>query len=343
MRRSRTRTPFGTSRKEVRAPWARPLMPDNPIAPSLTSIEAAARLIAPVLLPTPLLRARADGLGELRLKPENLQRTGSFKIRGAYHKLTRSLADAKDRGVVAYSSGNHGQAVACAAALLGCRATIVMPEGGVVEKRRGVESYGGKVVLCAGGSDERRRIAEELSERHGLVLVPPYDDLDIIAGQASVGLEIAREFPDVEQVLVPVGGGGLLGGSALALKALLPHVRVVGVEPEGANDLFLSFARGEHVSLATIDTASDGLRTQSVGNLNYAILRQVVDEVVTVAEEEIMAAVRSLLWREKLVVEPSGAVAYAAFMSHKVSRDVPSAAVLSGGNIALDYLRQVIA
>ncbi len=317
-------------------------MPESTSAPSPASIEDAARLIAPVLLPTPLLAARAEGLGNLLLKPENLQRTGSFKIRGAYHKLTRCLEDAKAHGVVAYSSGNHGQAVACAAAMLGCRATIVMPEGGVVEKRRGVESYGGKVVLCAGGSDERRRIAEELADGEGLVLVPPYDDLDIIRGQASVGLEIARDFPGVRQVLVPVGGGGLLSGSALALKALVPGVRVVGVEPEGANDLYLSFARGEHVSLPSIDTAADGLRTQSVGNLNYEILKATVDEVVTVSEEEIMAAVRSLLWREKLLVEPSGAVAYAAFMSGKVPGDLPSAAVLSGGNISLDYLQQVI-
>ena len=314
----------------------------NAPVPSLSSIEEAARLIAPVLLPTPLLPARADGLEGLRLKPENLQRTGSFKIRGAYHKLTRSLEDAKARGVVAYSSGNHGQAVACAAAMLGCRATIVMPEGGVVEKRRGVESYGGNVVLCQGGSDERRRIAEELAASDGLVLVPPYDDIDIVQGQASVGLEIARAFPDVRQVLVPVGGGGLLSGSASALKAILPGVRVVGVEPAGANDLYLSFARGEHVSLQTIDTAADGLRTQSVGNVNYEILKATVDEVVIVTEEEILAAVRSLLWREKLVVEPSGAVAYAAFMSGKVSRDLPSAAVLSGGNISLDYMRQVV-
>ncbi len=314
----------------------------NAPVPSLSSIEEAARLIAPVLLPTPLLPARADGLQGLRLKPENLQRTGSFKIRGAYHKLTRSLEDAKAHGVVAYSSGNHGQAVACAAAMLGCRATIVMPEGGVVEKRLGVEAYGGKVVLCQGGSDERRRIAEELAASDGLVLVPPYDDIDIVQGQASVGLEIARAFPDVRQVLVPVGGGGLLSGSASALKAILPGVRVVGVEPEGANDLYLGFARGEHVSLDTIDTAADGLRTQSVGNVNYAILKATVDEVVTVSEEEILAAVRALLWREKLVVEPSGAVAYAAFMSGKVARDLPSAAVLSGGNISRDYMRRVV-
>ncbi len=329
-------------RREVARRWARPTMPETAPAPSLDSILAAARLIAPVLMPTPLLPARADALGALRLKPENLQRTGSFKIRGAYHKLSRSLEDARARGVVAYSSGNHGQAVACAASLLGCRATVVMPEGGVVEKRRGVEAYGGRVVLCQGGSDERRRIAEDMAHEEGLVLVPPYDDLDVITGQASVGLEIAQEFPAVRQVLVPVGGGGLLGGSALALKALVPGVRVVGVEPQGANDLWLSFARGEHVALAQVDTAADGLRTQSVGSLNYPILRQWVDDVVTVTEDEILSAVEALLWREKLLVEPSGAVAYAAFAAGKVSQDLPSAVVLSGGNIARDYLQRVV-
>lgn len=310
--------------------------------PSLAAIEAAARLIAPVLLPTPLLAARGEGLETLRLKPENLQRTGSFKIRGAYHKLVSALDAAKAHGVIAYSSGNHGQAVACAAALLGCKATVVMPEGGVVEKRQGVAAYGGEVVLCQGGSDERRRIAEERAAQDGLVLVPPYDDLQVIAGQGSVGLEIARALPEVRQVLIPVGGGGLLGGSALALKALLPAVRVIGVEPEGANDLALSFARGEHVALAEVDTVADGLRTQSVGNLNYGILRAAVDEVVTVTEDEILAATRALLWREKLVVEPSGAVAYAAVMAGRVPRDRLTVAVLSGGNIALSYLRQVI-
>jgi len=317
-------------------------MPETPREPSLAAIEAAARLIAPVLLPTPLLAARGEGLETLRLKPENLQRTGSFKIRGAYHKLVSALDAAKARGVIAYSSGNHGQAVACAAALLGCKATVVMPEGGVVEKRQGVAAYGGEVVLCQGGSDERRRIAEERAAQDGLVLVPPYDDLQVIAGQGSVGLEIARALPDVRQVLIPVGGGGLLGGSALALKALLPGVRVIGVEPEGANDLALSFARGEHVALAEVDTVADGLRTQSVGNLNYGILRAAVDEVVTVTEDEILAATRALLWREKLVVEPSGAVAYAAVMAGRVPRDRLTVAVLSGGNIALSYLRQVI-
>ncbi len=314
----------------------------EPIEPSLAEIEAAARLIGPVLLPTPLLQARAPGLEALRLKPENLQRTGSFKIRGAYHKLASSLEAAQAHGVIAYSSGNHGQAVACAAALLGCRARIVMPEGGVVEKREGVLSYGGEVVLCQGGSDERRRIAEEQAAQEGFVLVPPYDDLQIIAGQASVGLEIGLALPDVRQVLVPVGGGGLCAGTALALKALVPGVEVIGVEPQGANDLALSFARGEHVSLDTIDTAADGLRTQSVGNLNYDILRRVVDRVVTVTEDEILAAVRSLLWREKLVVEPSGAVAYAAFMAGKVDGALRSVAVLSGGNISREYLKRVV-
>ena len=314
----------------------------EPIEPSLAEIEAAARLIRPVLLPTPLLQARAPGLDSLRLKPENLQRTGSFKIRGAYHKITRSLEAAQAHGVIAYSSGNHGQAVACAASLLGCRARVVMPEDGVVEKREGVLSYGGETVLCQGGSDERRRIAEEQAAREGFVLVPPYDDLQIIAGQASVGLEIATASPKVRQVLVPVGGGGLCAGTALALKALVPGVEVVGVEPEGANDLALSFARGEHVSLDTIDTAADGLRTQSVGGRNYRILRQVVDRVVTVTEDEILAAVRSLLWREKLVVEPSGAVAYAAFMAGKVDGALLSVAVLSGGNISREYLKRVV-
>ncbi|MDA8346443.1 MAG: threonine/serine dehydratase [Thermaerobacter sp.] len=309
--------------------------------PSLADLEAAHRRILPMLLPTPLLAARSVEAA-LWLKPENLQRTGSFKFRGAYHKLTRLTPKARARGVVAYSSGNHGQAVACAAQLYGCPATIVMPQDAVREKVEGVLRYGARIIACEGGSDERRRIAEELAATDGLEIVPPYDDLEIVMGQASVGLEIARERREVRQILVPVGGGGLLSGVGLAARALLPGVRIIGVEPAGADDLYRSIQSGEHVRLARVDTLADGLRTQSVGDLNYAILREVVDEVVTVSEEEILEAVRTLLLAEKLLVEPSGAVAFAAFQAGKVPRDVETAAVLSGGNISQDVLHSII-
>ncbi len=309
--------------------------------PGLEDLEAARARIAAMLLPTPLLPSRSQEAA-LWLKPENLQRTGSFKFRGAYHKLSRLTPEERARGVVAYSSGNHGQAVACAAALFSCPATIVMPQDAVQEKVDGVLRYGARIVSCEGGSDERRRIAEELAAKEGLAIVPPYDDLDIVLGQASCGLEIARERGEIRQVLVPVGGGGLLSGVALAVRALLPEVRVVGVEPQGADDLHRSFESGAHVRLEHVDTLADGLRTQSVGEVNYAILRAVVDEVVTVSEEEILEGARTLLWTEKLLVEPSGAVAFAAFQSGRVPRDVETGAVLSGGNISAPVLRSLL-
>jgi threonine dehydratase len=309
--------------------------------PRLPDLEAARGLIAAMLLPTPLLASRSAP-SALWLKPENLQRTGSFKFRGAYHKLSRLDPEIRARGVVAYSSGNHGQAVACAAKLFGCPATIVMPQGAVQEKLDGVLSYGARVIQCEGGSDERRRIAEDLASQEGRAIVPPYDDVEIILGQASVGLEIARELPSVRQVLVPVGGGGLLTGTALAIRALAPEARIVGVEPKGADDLYRSWQSGSLVRLDSIDTIADGLRTQSVGNLNYRILRDVIDDVVTVSEEEILTAARTLLLSEKLLVEPSGAVAFAAFVSGRVPQDLETVAVLSGGNISRSLLLSLL-
>ena len=315
------------------------------MTPTFADIQAAAERIKPYAIRTPLVESwvlNAEMGTRVFLKLETLQRTGSFKFRGALHKLLRSLDAAREHGVIAYSSGNHGQAVACAAQLLGCRCTVVMPEGGVREKQEGVLSYGGEIVLAPEGSDARKAMAEQRAAAEGLVLVPPYDDYEIMAGQGSVGLEIAEALPGVRQVLVPVGGGGLLAGTAIALKALLPAVRLIAVEPAGASDFWQSLRSGERVSLPRVDTAADGLRTQSVGERNWPVLKALVDEVVTVSEDEILAGVRSLLWREKLVVEPSGAVTYAAFLAGHVAQDVPSVAVLSGGNIARTYLQQVL-
>ncbi len=313
----------------------------EPRLPSIEDLKAAHERIRARLLPTPLLAARSED-APLWLKPENLQRTGSFKFRGAYHKLARLDPDVRARGVIAYSSGNHGQGVACAAQIFGCPATIVMPQGAVQEKVDGILRYGARVIQCEGGSDERRRIAEELSAQDGIAIVPPYDDIEIVMGQASVGIEIAQERPTIRQVLVPVGGGGLLSGVALAVRTLLPDARIVGVEPAGADDLYRSLRAGEHVRLPSVDTIADGLRTQSVGEVNYRILREAVDEVVTVTDAEILEACRALLLTEKLVVEPSGAVTLAAFRSGRVPRGLETAAVLSGGNISRDVLRSLL-
>lgn len=312
----------------------------SPDFPDITAIERAAKILSTVLWPTP--PRPLTGRGDLYIKPESLQRTGSFKIRGAYFKVSLLNPDMARRGVVAYSSGNHGQAVACAAQLHGYPATIVMPEAAVGEKRQAVLSYGARVIDSPGGSDERRAIAEDLAQRDGLALVPPYDDAQIVTGQATVGLEIARDLPKVRMVLVPVGGGGLISGVAIALRALLPEVRIVGVEPEGANDAQQSLRAGRPIAVANPDTSADGLRAQRVGELNWRIISEFVDDIVTVSEREIEAAVRHLAIAARIVVEPSGAVAAAALLASRVIPDGPAVAVVSGGNVSAAYLQSAL-
>lgn len=308
--------------------------------PDIAAIDQAAERLSGVLWPTHVrpLAGRPDAF----LKPENLQRTGSFKLRGAYYKVSRLDPAQARRGIIAYSSGNHGQAVACAAQLLGYPATIVMPEGAIAEKRAAVLSYGARVIDSPGGSDERRALAEQLAAREGLLLVPPYDDSEIVTGQATMGREIARELPEVRTVLVPIGGGGLVSGTALAIRALAPGARVIGVEPEGANDAQQSLRAGRHVAVAHPDTSADGLRAQKVGELNYRIIRALVDDIVTVSEAEIMAAVRTLLLDGHILAEPSGAVAPAALLSGRVESRGAAVAVVSGGNVAGDYLARAL-
>lgn len=315
--------------------------PGHPDFPDIVAVHAAAQILAPILWPTPV--RPFPGRPDCFLKPENLQRTGSFKIRGAYHKVASLDPGAARRGVIAYSSGNHGQAVACAAQILGYPATIVMPRGAVAEKREAVLSYGARVIESPGGSDERRALAEEMARSQDLLLVPPYDDPVIVTGQATVGREIALQLPAVRSVFVPVGGGGLISGIAIALRALLPNVRVIGVEPAGADDARQSLGAGRHLAIAQPDTVADGLRAQTVGEFNYQVISRLVDEIVTVSEAEISEAVRLLLGSAHLVAEPSGAVAAAAMLLGRASCEDPCVAVVSGGNVALGYLREALA
>lgn len=314
--------------------------PVQPELPDIAAVHAAAEVLAPILWPTPV--RPFPGRSDCFLKPENLQRTGSFKIRGAYHKVASLDPAAARRGVIAYSSGNHGQAVACAAEILGYPATIVMPQSAVAEKREAVLSYGARVVDAAGGSDGRRALAEEMARRDGLLLVPPYDDPVIVTGQATVGREIAAQLPLARTVLVPIGGGGLISGIAIAVRALLPAARVIGVEPEGADDARRSLRAGRHLAVAQPDTVADGLRAQQVGDFNYRVISRLVDDIVTVSEAEIGEAVRLLLTAAHLVAEPSGAVAAAAMLLG-ARCEGPCVAVLSGGNVALGYLRDLLA
>ena len=312
----------------------------SPALVTLDDVDAAARRIAGRVLRTPLLTVQ-NGLW---LKPESLQPTGAFKLRGATNAVLQ-LSDAqRQRGVLTHSSGNHGQALAYAAALAGVACTVVMPHGAAAVKVASTRRYGAHVDLV----EEADRIArvEELAAASGAEVVPPYDDARIIAGQGTVGREIVDDLPDVGTVLVPSGGGGLVSGVAVAVKALSPSVRVVAVEPELAGDLADGFARGEHAVWSpalTTRTIAGGLHSSTVGVLNWAHVQAFVDDVVTVTEEEIVAAVRFLATTGRLVAEPSGAVATAHWLRDPGAYGpAPVAAVVSGGNVDEDLLRRLL-
>jgi threo-3-hydroxy-L-aspartate ammonia-lyase len=312
---------------------------------TLDRIRAAAERIRGVAVRTPLLL-----LDERTwIKPENLQPVGAFKIRGAHAKITSLPQEERARGVITYSSGNHAQAVARSARLLGVKAVIVMPDNAPAGKVAGVERDGAEIVRCGPGSDERRQVAERLAAERGMAMVPPFDDPEIIAGQGTAGLEIAEDLPAVTSVLVPVGGGGLVSGVAVAIKALAPGVRVIGVEPDEAADARESLATGHIVSWPserTARTIADGLRVSSVGALPFAHIRALVDEIVTVSDDEIREAMVSLATRGRLVAEPSGAAAMAAHLSGRVPRpgwDDARVIVVSGGNVELAVLAELLA
>ena len=309
---------------------------------SLDEIRAAAERIGGVATRTPLLRWDEATW----LKPESLQPIGAFKMRGAYNKIASLTDDERPRGVVTYSSGNHAQAVARAARLLGTTAVICMPRDAPRVKIEGVERDGAEIVFTGSDSEERHQRALELVRDRGLVMVEPYDDPAIIAGQGTCGLEIVEDLPGVTSVVVPSSGGGLASGVATAVKALSPGARVIGVEPELAADAKESLETGRRASWTaeqTGRTMADGLRTNSLGPLPFEHLRRYLDGIVTVAEDEIAEAMRQLARRARLVVEPSGAASMAAHLSDHVPRaadDDARVIVISGGNVDPElYLR----
>ena len=299
---------------------------------TLADIRDAAELIRPYAVRTPLL---ASPWADLWIKPENLQPVGAFKIRGAVTAMSRLPAAVRARGVLAHSSGNHAQAVAYAARAFGVDAHIVIPDNAPARKVQATIGLGATVELVP--VEQRFSRPLELAEQTGKAMIPPFDHPDVISGQGTVGLEIAQDAPDVTTVLVPVSGGGLISGVAAAMTALLPNVRVVGVEPELAGDAAESFRAGRRIPWTpalTARTMADGLRTFSVGELPWAHIRAQVHDIVTVTEDEIADATRRLLLQARLVAEPSGAVAAAAFLHHP--EQLPggrTVAVLSGGNI----------
>ncbi len=303
---------------------------------TLDDIRAAARAISGVAVRTPLVPCPwADPDRPLWVKPESLQPIGAFKIRGARNAIARLAPEVRQRGVVTHSSGNHGQAVGYVARALGVPAVIVVPDAAPAVKVDAMRALGAEVVLVPGAERESRTAA--LASARGLAVIPPYDHPDVIAGQGTIGLEIVADLSDVDLVLVPLGGGGLASGVGVAVKALAPHARVVGVEPELAADTAESLRTGRIVPWSTertYRTSADGLRSTSPSELTFAHLRAVLDGVVTVSEEEIGAAVGVLARQAHLVAEPSGAVATAAYLYHRDELPIGrTVAVLTGGNI----------
>jgi threonine dehydratase len=312
---------------------------------TLDDVTGAAERIKPVAHRTPVQQSRlfdeAAGV-KAYFKCENLQRGGAFKIRGAMNFLMSLSEGERQRGVVTYSSGNHAQAVAMAAAHLGVAATIVMPTDAPKSKLESTMAYGPKIIFFDRRRENREGIAVRIAEESGAVVLPSYDHPWIIAGQGTVALELLRDTAELDAIGVPLGGGGLLSGTLVAANALWPEARVFGVEPELANDWYLSIQRGERVEIAPPTTIADGLRTPVPGAVTFPIVQQMAEGVVLVTEEEIKATMRFLLTRMKMLVEPSGAVAAAAVLHRKLPADIRSVGVIiSGGNVDLDVLSEI--
>ena len=313
--------------------------------PTLDDIRRGAEDLRGVAIKTPREESRwlsAVAGGPVMLKCENLQRTGSFKIRGAYLRMSRLSEEERAAGVVAASAGNHAQGVALAAGLLGIKATVFMPTGAPIPKEKATRGYGADVVFEGHTVDAALVAAKAFAEGTGAVLIHPFDHVDIVTGQGSCGLEILEQTPDVQTVLVPTGGGGLVAGVATAIKGLRPDVRVIGVQAEGAAAYPGSLAAGHPVALETMSTMADGIAVGCPGEVPFRAISEYVDDMVTVTEESMSRALLMLLERAKLLVEPAGAAAVAALMDHPDRFPTPAVAVLSGGNVDPLLLLRVI-
>ena len=304
----------------------------------------AQRILSPVLNRTPIVPAKGFAGGcEFYLKAECLQKTGAFKLRGAYYKIACLSEEEKARGVIACSAGNHAQGVAYAARDMGIPATICIPEGAPISKIEATRSYGAEVVLVPGVYDDAYAEAVRLQQERGLTFIHPFNDEHIIAGQGTLGLEILEQLPEVDVILVPIGGGGLISGIACAVKQLRPQCRVVGVQAAGAPSMYQSLLRQDIVTLPRVDTIADGIKVKTPGTLTYELCRSYVDEVVTVSENEIAAAILAVLEKQKLMVEGAGAVSVAAAMFNKIDlRGKTVCALLSGGNLDVTLLERII-
>ena len=316
------------------------------ILPTFADVETARRRLSGQAHRTPVMTSGTlDAMvgAQVFLKCENLQRMGAFKFRGAYNALSALPVEARARGVVAYSSGNHAQAVALSARLLGMQATIVMPSNAPKAKLDATEAYGARVVRYDPGEDRREVVAQQIVTETGATLIPPFDHADVIAGQGTAAAELIEETGPLDALLVCCGGGGLLTGSALAARAMSPGCRVVGVEPELGDDMTRSFRSKSPVRLPGVPaTIADGARTIGPGQLTFPLLLQHVDDMVTVSDAELVAAVRFAMLRMKLVIEPSGALGLAAMMSGKAGVTGRVGIIISGGNVDAEMLRWIL-
>lgn len=318
----------------------------DPTAPiTLADIEVAREVLADIAVRTPMEESRwlsALAGGPVSLKCENLQRTGSFKIRGAYLRISRLSPEERAHGVVAASAGNHAQGVALAASTLGIRSTVFMPEGAPIPKEKATRGYGADVRFHGRYLEDALAEARRFADETGAVLIHPFDHRDIVTGQGTAGLEVLEQAPDVRTVLVPTGGGGLLAGMAIAIKAARPDVRVVGVQAEGAAAYPGSLKAGGPVALESMTTMADGIAVGRPGDIPFAAVQQHCDDIITVSEESLSRALLALVERAKMVVEPAGAAAVAAILDDPTAFETPAVAVLSGGNIDPLLLSKVI-
>lgn len=311
---------------------------------TLDKIYHAAFVLKEVVRRTDVVPApKINPDGEIFLKPENLQVTGSFKVRGAYFKISQLSEEEKERGVIACSAGNHAQGVALAAAKNGIRSLICIPEGAPISKVEATKSYGAQVCLVKGVYDDAYRKACELQKESGATFIHPFNDEDVIAGQGTIAYEICRDLPNVDMIVVPAGGGGLLAGISFYAKQINPRIKIVGVQAEGADAIVRSFRSGKHCSTDTVNTIADGIAVMNPGEKTVALIQENVDEMVTVSDDEIASAILLLLEREKQVVEPAGACSLAAVLNHKIDvADKRVVCVLSGGNIDVSFIHKVV-
>jgi threonine dehydratase len=322
-------------------------MPDTLKLPTFDDVAAAARRIEGHAHRTPVLRSRTadEELGaQLFFKCENLQRIGAFKFRGAFNALAKFDEQQRRGGVVAFSSGNHAQAIALAARILGMPATIVMPHDAPAAKVAATKGYGGQVVIYDRYKDDREQIGRELAQKHGMTLIPPYDHPDVMAGQGTAAMELFEETGPLDALFVPLGGGGLLSGTALATRALAPQCKLYGVEPEAGNDGQQSFRSGSIVHIDTPSTIADGAQTQHLGQHTFAVIRRDVDDVLTASDAQLVEAMRFFATRMKLVVEPTGCLGFAAAREMKAQlRGLRVGVLISGGNVDVERLGALLA